>query len=383
MTNAPIKILVIEDDHMTQIMLRKMLEQQGYHVVVARDGVEGLEQAKTFHPALIICDWMMPRMNGLEVCRQVKANPDLAMAFFILLTARGGVEDCVRGLEAGADEFLSKPIELMELRARVEAGLRLNQVYQALQDQKRILEAELVEAAEYVRSLLPPPLVGSVAIDARFIPSRQLGGDCFDYYWLDPDYLAIYLLDVSGHGLGAALPSISVLNLLRSQSLDGVNFYQPNHVLRALNDTFQMDDQNNKFFTIWYGVYNQAKRQLTYSSAGHPPALLVSQSPEQATHVKYLKTPGLPIGLDADTQFINQRCQIEASSALYVFSDGVYEILQSNDEIWGLKRFVDLLIDQADSINMRGLNYIIDYIRALNQSDSFEDDISLLRMTFE
>ncbi|NJP11501.1 MAG: SpoIIE family protein phosphatase [Leptolyngbyaceae cyanobacterium RU_5_1] len=383
MANALTKILIIDDDSATQLVLKKMLEEESYEVAVASDGIEGLEQAQQFRPALIICDWIMPRLDGLELCRRVKSDPELSTIFFVLLTARGGVEDRVQGLDSGADEFLAKPIELTELRARVRAGLRLNRVYQALQEQKRMLEAELIEAAEYVRSLLPPPLSGSVKIDSRFVPSRQLGGDSFDYYWLDPDYLAIYLLDVSGHGLGAALPSISVLNLLRSQSMDGVNFYQPNHVLRALNETFQMDDQNDKYFTIWYGVYNQVRRQLIYSSAGHPPALLISNPSDEEVQVKQLKTVSLPIGMMPDTKFVNQRCNIGTASTLYIFSDGVYEIMQPDGDIWGLDGFIELLANDQKTINTYGLNYVLEQIKTLSPNESLDDDLSLLQISFK
>jgi len=383
MPDSPTRILIIEDDQTAQLVLKQMLERQGYDVATASDGVEGLKQAKEFQPALIICDWIMPRLDGLEVCRQIKADPALSTVFFILLTARGAVEDRVQGLETGADEFLTKPVELVELQARVKAGLRLNRVYQALQDQKHILEVELMEAAEYVRSLLPIPMQGSVNIDARFVPSRQLGGDCFDYYWLDPDYLAIYLLDVSGHGLGAALPSISVLNLLRSQSMDGVNFYQPNHVLRALNEAFQMDDQHDKYFTIWYGVYNQAKRQLVYSSAGHPPALLLKNATDDKAEVQRLKTVSLPIGMMPDTKFVNQRCEIEIDSTLYVFSDGIYEIMQPDGDIWGLDGFVEMLAANRTTIQNQGLDYVLNYIKTLSPNESLDDDLSLLMVNFD
>jgi phosphoserine phosphatase RsbU/P len=382
MPNSATKILVIDDDPTTLIVLSKTLRDEGYEVAIASDGREGLAQAHQFQPALIICDWIMPHLDGLELCRQIKADRELSTIFFILLTARGGVEDRVQGLDSGADDFLAKPVELSELRARIRAGLRLNRVYQALQEQKRILEVELMEAAEYVRSLLPAPVEGAVQIDARFIPSRQLGGDCFDYYWLDPDYLAIYLLDVSGHGLGAALPSISVLNLLRSQSMDGVNFYQPNHVLRALNETFQMDDQNDKYFTIWYGVYNQAKRQLIYSSAGHPPALLISNSNQGGVDMHQLKTISLPIGMMPDTKFVNQRCDIEADSALYIFSDGIYEIMQSDGNIWGLDGFMNFLLDKQQFIRRNGLNSILEHIKTVSEAESLEDDLSLLQIVF-
>lgn len=377
------KLLIIDDDRATQLFLKTALEGQGYEVIVAKDGVEGLSKAKDIQPALIICDWMMPRMDGLEVCRRVKADSDLSTVFFILLTSRAGVDDRVRGLDTGADDFLGKPIEITELQARVRAGLRLQQVNQDLQIQKRVLESEFAEAAAYVRSLLPPPFQSDrVKIDSRFVPSRQLGGDCFDYYWLDPDYLAIYLLDVSGHGLGAALPSIAVLNMLRSQSMDGVNFYQPSHVLRALNEAFQMDHQNDKYFTIWYGVYNQVRRQLIYSSAGHPPAVLLSSSGQDGVEVRQLKTSGLPIGMLPDVRFSNQRCDIADLSTLYVFSDGIYEIMQPDGNVWGLDAFIQLLIDDREAIERFGLDYVLNQIKNLCPKDALDDDLSLLRVGF-
>jgi sigma-B regulation protein RsbU (phosphoserine phosphatase) len=377
------RILIIDDDPIIQLLLKRSMAGQGYELAIARDGQEGLEMARSFRPNLIICDWMMPRIDGLEVCRQIKSDPTLATAFFILLTARGALEDRIIGLDTGADEFLSKPIEINELKARVRAGLRLQQVNQDLQAQKQMLESEFAEAAEYVRSLLPPRMEDGVRIDSRFIPSRQLGGDCFDYFWLDPDYLAIYLLDVSGHGLGSALPSISVLNLLRSQSMDGVNFYQPSHVLRALNETFQMDNHHDKYFTIWYGVYNRNKRLLVYSSAGHPPAILLTCTPEQMVQVEQLKTISLPVGMMPDTRYVDRRCEIKESSVLYVFSDGVYEIRLDDGNVWGLDAFINLLVQERTVIQQQGLDYILKQVSQINPKDALEDDLSLLRIDFD
>ncbi len=375
------QILIIDDDPSMQIILRKALQDQGYSLEVASNGEEGLIKAHELHPDLIICDWVMPRVDGLEVCRQVKANVDLSLAFFILLTARGSIEDRVKGLDNGADDFLAKPIEITELQARVRAGLRLRQLSQDLQAQKQLLERELAEAASYVRSLLPKPTTGLVTIDSRFIPSSQLGGDCYDFYWLDPDYLAVYLLDVSGHGLGAALPSITILNLLRSQSLPNVNFYQPHTVLRALNETFQMDEQNDKYFTIWYGVYNRAKRQLSYSTAGHPPGLLLVPGEGGHRRVEQLKTPGMPVGMMLDESYVSYRCDIPPNSTLYIFSDGIYDIPTRPDAPgWNFNYLVDALTDYPKH---RNLDHLLDIIREATGSVSFGDDLSVLELTFD
>jgi sigma-B regulation protein RsbU (phosphoserine phosphatase) len=375
------QILIIDDDLAVQILLTRMLERQGYKVVVASNGEEGILKAVACCPALIICDWIMPGLNGLEVCQRIKADPQLSTTFFILLTSLDSVADRVKGLDAGADDFITKPIEHNELQARVRAGLRLHQLSRDLQTQKQILEAELAEAAEYVRSLLPPPMTHPLGISFQFIPSRQLGGDCFDYYWLDPDYLAIYLLDTAGHGLRATLPSISVLNLLRSRALKGLNYYQPSDVLQALNNTFQMNYQNDKYFTIWYGVYNRVKRQLIYASAGHPPAVLISGN-LTSTKVKKLRTPGVPVGMFPQVKYVDDFCNIEESSSLYIFSDGAYEITQSDGTLWTLEGFIQMLITSQRQFEGK-LDQILNNIISLNSKEAFDDDLSIIKMKFD
>ncbi|AOX01843.1 MULTISPECIES: SpoIIE family protein phosphatase [Moorena] len=378
------QILIIDDDPAMQMLLKRTLCHQGYEVAVASNGEEGLVQVQKLRPALVICDWIMPGMNGLDVCRQLKATPGLSTTIFILVTSRNSIEDRVEGLDAGADDFLCKPIEIAELNARVRAGLRLHQLSHDLQHQKQLLEGELAEAAEYVSSILPDRMSKpSVTIDTRFIPSRKLGGDGFDYYWLDSEHLAIYLLDAAGHGLRAALPTLSVLNLLRSRALKSINYYQPSDVLRGLNQTFQITERNDKYFTVWYGVYNQVKRQLVYASAGHPPAILIAQTHGSLMEVQRLKTPGLPVGMFPDADYIDQCCEITESSTLYIFSDGIYEIDQSNGNVWGLEPFIRLLAECKQNHNGAcHLDLILKSLQAVNPKHYFDDDLSLLEINF-
>jgi sigma-B regulation protein RsbU (phosphoserine phosphatase) len=376
------QILIIDDDPAIQILLKRTLHKQGYEVSVASDGEDGLAQARSLRPGLVLCDWNMPGMTGLEVCRQVKATPELSTTMFVLLTARIALEDRVQGLDAGADDFLSKPIEMPELEARVRSNLRLHEANRQLQEQKQLLEEELAEAAEYVSSILPDRMTEPpVTIDARFIPSRQLGGDGFDYYWLDSEHLAIYLIDASGHGLRAALPTLSVLNLLRARTLPQINYYQPSDVLRGLNETFQMTEKNDKYFTIWYGVYNPVKRQLVYASGGHPPGILLSGAPASYIQVKRLQTRGLPVGMFPNAPYIDECCEVIEPSTLYIFSDGIYEINQSDGSIWGLDPFVDLLADCRNR-SVSNLDQVLHALKSVNPKDYFDDDLSLLEINF-
>ncbi|MEA5465097.1 PP2C family protein-serine/threonine phosphatase [Leptothoe sp. PORK10 BA2] len=402
-------ILVIDDDPIIRRILQRMLQSQGYRVAMAETAEDGLEQALAITPPVILCDWRLPgTVDGLEICRRLKEYPDLSMSSFLLITAHAETASRVEALEAGADDLLMKPIDMAELKARVKSGMRLCQLTRDLKKQKQYLENELAEAAAYVQSLLPQDTdQAPVKIQTRFLPSQQLGGDCFDFYWLDPDYLVIYLLDVSGHGLGAALLSTSVLNVLRSQSLPGTNFYRPDKVLESLNNMFQMTDQNEKYFTIWYGVYNRVNRQLMYASAGHPPAVLLSQPPEaepgQANgaaangagpkghmlEAMRLRTPGMPIGMMPDTSYTWKRCSIPDNSYLYIFSDGVYEVPETSvaetGEILGLDSFIDHIVKcprpgQLDQLisyaTMPNLN------AAVGEEIPLLDDLSLLEINF-
>lgn len=379
------RILIIDDDPAIQRVLKKAILKEGYEVELASDGQRGIELAQALQPSLIICDWVMPGVDGLEVCRHIKAQPNLSTTFFILLTSRSSLEDRVLGLDTGADDFLPKPIEITELQARIRAGLRIHQLTNDLQQQKQLLESELAEASEYVRSLLPPSLKSPIPIQTTFIPSRQLGGDCFDYYWLESGELVLFLLDVSGHGLGAALPSISILNMLRSRALSDVDFRHPVQVLNTLNRIFQMGSQGDRYFTLWYGVYNPKTHQLNYSSAGHPPSLLVFPSTKNIktneVEIYSLRTRGLPIGLFPDSQYSAAEQLILPGSCLYIFSDGVYELPQPNGEIWGLPRFIELLrslhVERSPS-----LTTIQQALIQENKSPIFQDDISLIKVQF-
>jgi sigma-B regulation protein RsbU (phosphoserine phosphatase) len=383
------KILIVDDDTIVQMVLTKALQEQGYEAIVAKNGEDGMVQAYQQHPALIICDWMMPGMDGLEVCRRVKQEQSLSATFFILLTSRNNVEDRVRGLDNGADDFLAKPIEFTELTARVRAGLRLYQLNQALQEQKQLLEmqkqlleSELNEAAGYVRSLLPKPLSSPVKIDSIFIPSTQLGGDCFDYYWIDGNRLIIYLLDTSGHGVGAALLSVSVLNLLRSQSWRDVDLSQPSAVMQELNHAFHMSQHGDRYFSMWYGVYHKAEQRLIYSNAGHPPALLISQDSTSKLQVMKLEALSMPIGVFPNTEFTDRECHVEKDSKLYIFSDGVYEFKQANGRPWGIEHLIDFLTQEADSKDREDIKRVMDRIQQVNGSTQFDDDVSLLQVQF-
>lgn len=240
------------------------------------------------------------------------------------------------------------------------------------------LQFELNQAAAYVQSLIPPPLSGPVSIQHQFIPSNQLGGDVFDYYWLDSDHLAIYLLDVAGHGIRSTLLSVSVLNVMRSQSLLATDFYQPSSVLDGLNVIFQMNEQGDDYFTIWYGIYNCKTQKLKYASGGHPAVLLAS-----AQHsIQSLEVKSIPIGMMTGFPYDQYECDIQAGSSLYLFSDGVYEIMQPNGKVWTLDGFISI-VSEYQSQQFDSLDPLFQKIQHISGNKSFDDDYSLMKISFD
>jgi len=244
------------------------------------------------------------------------------------------------------------------------------------------LNEELTEAADYVKSLLPKPInEGPVKTEWRFIPSKSLGGDAFGYHWIDKDHFAIYLLDVSGHGVGAALLSVSVMNSLRLQSLPDIDFRDCKQVLESLNAKFPGEKNNDMFFTIWYGVYQKSTRELAYASGGHPPALLLSDNTTCESEAILLRTPNYVIGGMPEVTYEKRKHLVREHTKLYVFSDGVYELQKSDGSMWHFKEFADFM-SKAKTEGQSTLDHLHRYAGNLKQSDNFEDDFTIVEVAF-
>ena len=248
-------------------------------------------------------------------------------------------------------------------------------------DRTTKLNRDLLKASNYVFSLLPPPIeTGPVRVSWRFVPSAQLGGDAFGYYWLAPQIFVFYLMDVSGHGVGAAMHSVAVMNILRQRALPGVDFEDPAQVLSSLNNRFQMASHNGMYFTLWYGVYHAETRRLTHGAGGHHPAYLVSAAREAAQPVG---DSDIIVGALPDQPYQSQTTFLPAGSSLYVFSDGVCEVATKDGQMRGLSDLVPLLAQKP----LPGLTEPERLYRAVNDTAAtpgeLDDDFSLMVLTFE
>ena len=241
------------------------------------------------------------------------------------------------------------------------------------------LRRDLQKATAYVLALLPPPVEsGPVHAEWHFHPSAQLGGDAFGYDWIDGTTFVFYLVDVSGHGVGSAMHSVSAMNVLRQRALPGVDFKNPAEVLTSLNARFQMSSHHGLYFTMWYGVFDTSARTLVYSSAGHHPAFLV---PDGGGATSPLGEPDLMIGIVPEQTYQTQQTTIAPGSRIYLFSDGVFEIIAKDDSRWSLDNFLPML-QEVSASGRPSPTRLFEQVKEAARPGGMEDDFSLLAVTF-
>jgi sigma-B regulation protein RsbU (phosphoserine phosphatase) len=383
-TPKGITVLLVDDQEIVAAAVRNMLiDQPDIDFHYCSDPSRVIDLATEIQPTVILQDLVMPEVNGLTLVRFFRANPATSNVPIVVLSSKEEASTKAEAFACGANDYLVKFPDKLEVLARLRYH---SQGYIALQERNRayaVLTKELAEAADYVTSLLPERLTGKPATEWCFVPSTQLGGDSFGYHWIDDAHFGIYLLDVCGHGVGAALLSVSAMNVLRSQSLPDVDFTQPAEVLTGLNEAFQMENHNDMFFTIWYGVFNRTSNRLHYASAGHPPALLIDGTSAEDATLTELGTHGIVIGAMDDSQFQSASVEVGPFNRLYVYSDGAYEVTdKTTGKLWELEAWIELVRGHSlDAANPK-LDQLRQQVALLQGSEQFEDDFSLLEIRF-
>ncbi len=380
-----IKVLLVDDQPMVGEAVRRMLaDEPGIEFRYCSDPASAIDTANDFRPTVILQDLVMPDIDGLQLVRYFRANAATRETPLVVLSSKEEPVVKARAFAVGANDYLVKLPDKLEVVARVRYHsrgyinlLERNEAYEQLAHTQREMAAELARAARYVRSLLPAPMSatgqasGTITIDWKFVPSTQLAGDIFGYHWLDKKHLAIYLLDVSGHGVGSALLAVSAANVLAPNGMQGVDLRNPGAVVTRLNEMFQMERQDGKYFTIWYGVFDMKSRNLAYCNAGHPPALLHSGG-----ELHHLEAESPAVAMMPDMPYESRSITVAPHARLIVFSDGIFEIEQANGEMWPWSDFVARIESEMESADL--MDRHLPFIRALRGCDALADDYSML-----
>jgi phosphoserine phosphatase RsbU/P len=380
----PVTVLLVDDQQIVAAAVRRMLEPETdirFHY--CGDPANAVETALAVRPTVILQDLVMPDIEGMTLVRFYRANPALADVPVIVLSSKEEPAVKAEAFAVGANDYMVKFPDRLEVLARVRYHSRGYIALQERNEAYKALATELNQAAEYVKSLLPVERSEKPRTRWKFVPSTQLGGDSFGYHWVDDDHFALYLLDVCGHGVGAALLSVSVMNVIRSQALPGTDFRRPDAVLASLNQTFPMEKNNQMFFTIWYGVYRASTRELAAASGGHPPAVLLSGgSASDAAVMTIPNVSGMIIGAMPDSLYEVETCRIGAFGTIFLYSDGAYEITSAKTgAAWTFQEWTAVLEEFG-----RGASSDIDTVRrkvtAVQGSERLDDDFSLLQVVF-
>ena len=391
LTQHKVTVLLIDDQPIIGEAVRRMLSGEDDVVFhYCKDPARAVEEAARIGPTVLLQDLVMPDIDGLTLVKTFRENPATREVPLIVLSTKEDPKIKADAFALGANDYIVKLPDRLELLARIRYHskgyinlLQRNEAYGALLASQKTLARDLAEAARYVQSLLPDPLRdGPIRSDWRFVPSTSLGGDTFGYHWLDADHFAFYLLDVSGHGVGPALLSVSAINTLRSQSLPQTDFLDPAQVLAALNRAFPMEQQNQLYFTIWYGVFDRTRRTIRFGAGGHPPAILLTGPTEAEATPHLLDATGPMVGAIADLEYGSSECPVDAYGKLFLFSDGAYEIERADGTMWPFGEFLEFM-RRPSTPGVSDMDTLVGHVRALSGKHEFADDFSIVEFRFE
>ncbi len=377
-----VRVLLVDDQAIIGEAVRRMLAADtAIEYRYCQDPTTAIAVATEFRPTVILQDLVMPGVDGLDLVRDYRACDETREIPLIVLSSKEEATTKAEAFARGANDYLVKLPDPVEVLARIRyhskgylALLQRNAAFKALAASEQHMAEELSRAAEYVRSLLDPPIEGRVETSWRFVPSASLGGDSFGYHWIDDRRFAIYLIDVCGHGVGPALMSISAMNMVRSLSPEEAS--DPSLVLSRLNAAFQMERHNGMYFTMWYGVYDAATRSMTWSGGGHPPAFLLG-----GPQMLLLDSQGPMIGAIPDLDWASVSTDVPEGARLLLFSDGVYELQKTDGEMWAWDDFVAFM-QESPSPGQSRIDRLVAHACALQGCDAFEDDFSMVEAVF-
>lgn len=389
------RILIVEDDVVFRRLLQRSLEKWGHLVTCASNGAMAMDLLKEEDFSMVITDWMMPEMDGIELVQHLRSR--VGFTYIIILSHRSLKADMVEGLESGADDFLTKPFDRDELRARIRSGERIVNLERRLSRQNIELTThnsrmskDLDYAAKIQQSLLPNEVPNSDRIQFawKYEPCEELAGDIFNVFELDTDKIGFYILDVSGHGVAAALQSVTLSRMLSpvlaktallkqaTNRAPGYRISSPVEVINQLNRRFQIGEHNEHFFTLIYGILDMNTRELTYASAGHPSMIHL---PRQSPAVD-IKSASLPIGFQEDYAYIEKTIRLAPGDRLYLYSDGILEARNPDLQQFGINRLMHA-IEEAGNIPLsESLEHILQSAGDWSESMWIDDDVSLLAL---
>ena len=398
------KILVADDDRTVRIALKSLLSKWGYEVLTAEDGNQAWEiLQEPDAPRLAILDWIMPGIEGPALCKKIRQSSLASYTYLILLTAKSRKTELMEGLESGADDFISKPFNAGELKARIQAAERILSLEKELKVKNQelsqsninlsrsndIITKDLQVAASVQQSLLPAQTgeINGFSFGSLFMPCAIVGGDMFNYFQMGAHHMAFYILDISGHGVPAAMLSVTVSKTLTSLIWEealatGISkngsgtVLSPKDMVAKLNRLFQTNDALQAYFTMILGITDSRSGHTVLTQAGHPHPIRV---PLQG-NLETIGNGGFPVGLLENVTYSCYEFTLNQGDRLFLYSDGITECRNSQDIEFSQKRLMRLL-DENRSLDLESImRKTAEELYHFRGNHIFSDDISFVAL---
>ena len=378
------RVLVVDDNRVNRHLLQALLERGGVsHIDMAEDGNDALARLDAFQPDLILLDLMMPNLDGFEMCRRLRQIPAWKDLPVLVQSSLNRAEDRAKAFAAGATDYVTKPINAVELLARVRIHLQNRTLLHDLQRFHERTESELSLARKMQERLMPSPerlaeveAAAGVNIAAHFAPSSELGGDFWDLRHEGgapgPGRTMLFMVDFSGHGVGAALNTFRLHAICQQMDVSGMT---PAAFLSTINRRLCALLPNGQFATMLAGVIEPAENRFVYASAGSTRPMV--WAPGDAAPLLG-DSAGLPLGLLASAEYEERSIPLPPGGRLFLYSDGAIEIPVGGDVLDepGLAALVAEWMGEADG--RRFLDGLLDRLRATGPID---DDLTALLLT--
>jgi len=382
---------VVDDTRVCRLALERIVERLGHETKSCGDGQQAWELLQAESYDVVIADWMMPKMNGIELCQKIRTTNFEHYVYIILCTGKNQQSDYIEAMTAGADDFTTKPPKAEEIVVRMRAAERICLLQSSLQERNEQLaekhkklsvaynqiESDLAAAARSLERLLPAERADSnglsVQLKYRFIPSNFLGGDFLNYFPLSQDKIGFYVLDVAGHGIPAALKVATLCRLLTPG--DGLlltpsgEVKMPSRVASELNLMFLEDDD---YFTLLYGVLDISTKKLIMTQAGHPPLLIQRQG-----ELMEIGDGGFAVSMFDIAEFEDLEVQLESRDRVFLYSDGLTEAEGPQGDFFGEERLMAALKDSNGRALSDSLDFVLDSVTQFSEQ-KLADDLSLL-----
>ncbi len=399
------RVLVVDDSPAQRRVLRATLARQGFDVIDAGSGSEALKVLEEHRVDLILSDWMMPGMDGLELCARVRALPLENYIYFILLTSKNEKGAAAKGLDMGADDFLSKPISGDELRARIKAGDRILKMERELSEKNRLItstldeisalyeavDRDLIEARKMQQSLVRERWrdFGTAEVSLLLKPSGHVGGDLVGLFRIGEDKVAVYSIDVSGHGIASALMTARLAgylsdgapeqNIALVPDANGAIVARPPHEVASLLNTLMHEEMTSDlYFTIAIGYLDLASGRVDIAQCGHPNPVVLR--PDGA--VDFVGEGGLPIGLLEDATYSQWRLDLAPGDRLMFYSDGFTECMSDSGEMLEEDGFARVIRNNAQLGANAFFEAVVWELDMLHAGKDFADDLSAVMIEF-